>query len=109
MATGLMWFITEPSGTREDAVITGAAMASMGFVVWSVLLSMFGTRFVLIAQYLPDMGYFIAAFYWIKIFRRPVRGIGFKELGIKPEDIRKRMRSYRELADVITETVRKLW
>jgi hypothetical protein len=109
VATGLMWFIAEPAGTREDAVITGAAMDSMGFVAWSVLLSFFGRKFTLIARYLPDVGYFIAAFYWIKIFQRPIQGMGLEELGMEPEEVRKRLRSYRELADLITETVRKLW
>lgn len=109
VAMGLMWFIQEPSGSREDAVITGAAIASMGFVAWVIIRSVFGTRFVFFAQYLPDVGYFLAVFYWIKIFQRPVPEFGFKELGMGPEEIRGEMRRYGELVEKILESVRKLW
>ena len=109
VAMVLMWFIQEPAGSREDAVITGAAIASMGFVAWVVIRSVFGTRFVFFAQYLPDMGYFVAAFYWIRVFRRPVREFGFKELGMGPEDIHKEMHRYGELVEKILQSVRKLW
>jgi hypothetical protein len=103
---GLMWFIQEPAGSQEDAVITGAGIASIAFVVWVITRSLFGTRFISFTQYLPDMGYFIAALYWIKVFQRPVAEFGFKELGIGPEDIRRELRRYRELAEQI---MRKLW
>lgn len=109
VAMGLMWFIQEPSGSREDAVITGASIASIGFVAWVVMRSLFGTRFTFLTQYLPDVGYFVAAFYWIKVFKRPVQEFGFKELGMGPEDIRREMRRYGELTEKILESVRKLW
>lgn len=109
VAMVLMWFIQEPAGSREDAVITGAAIASMGFVAWVIMRSVFGTRFVFFAQYLPDMGYFVAVFYWIRVFKRPVQEYGFKELGMGPEDIRGEMHRYGELVEKILESVRKLW
>ena len=109
VAMGLMWFIQEPTGSREDAVITGAAIASMGFVAWVIVRSLFGTKVAFFAQYLPDMGYFVAAFYWIKVFQRPVAEFGFKELGMGPEDIRREIRRYRELVEQIVQSMRKLW
>jgi len=109
VAMGLMWFIQEPTGSREDGVITGAAIASMGFVAWVIIRSLFGTRFVFFAQYLPDVGYFIAVFYWIKVFQRPVPEFGFKELGMGPEDIRREIRRYGDLVERILASVRKLW
>lgn len=101
LSMGLMWFVQEPVGSQEDAVITGAGIASIAFVAWVITRSLFGTRFISFTQYLPDMGYFIAAFYWIKVFQRPVAEFGFKQLGMGPEGIRRELRRYRELAEQI--------
>lgn len=106
VSAALMRFIDEPSGKREDAVITGAAIASLGFVALVVVRWLFGTRFTFFAQYLPDVGYFIAAFYWIKIFPRPVEEFGFKELGMGPEEIARELSGYREILEWMRS---KLW
>ena len=99
VATALMWTMKEPSGTREDAVITGAAIASLGFVAWAVIRWLFGSRFNFFAQYLPAVGYFIAAFYWIGIFRRPVQEFGFKQLGMEPEEVSREIGQYRKFVE----------
>jgi hypothetical protein len=101
VATVLMWTMKEPSGSREDAVITGAAIASLGFVAWSVILWLLGARFISFVQYLPAVGYFIAAFYWIGIFRRPTEEFGLKELGIQPEQVAKELHGYRKILEWI--------
>jgi hypothetical protein len=106
VAAALMWSIGEPSGSREDAVITGAAVASLGFVAWAVIRWVFGSRFTFFAQYLPAVGYFIAAFYWIKVFPRPIPEFGLKELGMQPEQLAKELRVYREILEWIRS---KLW
>lgn len=106
LSMGLMWFVQEPMGSREDAVVTGCGLASLAVVAYVLSRSFFGTRFTLFTQYLPDMGYFVAAFYWIRVFRRPVQEYGFKELGMGPEDIRREMRRYRELAEQIMRKLR---
>jgi hypothetical protein len=99
VATALMWSIQEPSGSREGAVITGAAVASLGFVALVVIRWVFGTRFTFFAQYLPAVGYFVAAFYWIKVFPRPIEEFGFTELGMQPEQVAKELRGYREVLE----------
>jgi len=106
---GLMWFVQEPMGSREDAVVTGCGIASIAFLAAVLSRSFFGRRFIFFSQYLPDVGYFVAVFYWIRVFKRPVREFGFKELGMGPEDIRREMRRYGELVEKILQSVRKLW
>lgn len=109
VSMGLMWFVQEPMGSREDAVVTGCGIASIASLAAILSRSFFGRRFIIFSQYLPDMGYFVAAFYWIKVFKRPVPEYGFKELGMGPEDIRREMRRYGELVEKILDSVRKLW
>lgn len=101
LSVGLMAFVQEPMGSREDAVVTGCGIASLAFVGNVLIRSFFGTRFTFLSQYLPDMGYFIAAWWWIRIFSRPVQEYGFKELGMGPEDIRRELRNYRESVERI--------
>jgi len=106
LSMGLMWFVQEPMGSREDAVVTGCGIASIAFLAAVLSRSFFGTRFIFFTQYLPDVGYFVAALYWIRVFKRPVQEFGFKELGMGPEDIRREMRRYRELAERIMRKLR---
>jgi hypothetical protein len=102
----LMWAVQEPRGTRESGVVNGCGIASMAFVAHVLSRSFFGTRFTFFTQYLPDVGYFAAAFLWIRVFSRPVEEFGFKELGMGPEDIARELRRYREVAEQI---VRKIY
>jgi hypothetical protein len=101
MSTALMWFVQEPREGREYSVVMGCGFASLAVLAWVLSRSFFGTRFTFFTQYLPDVGYFLAVLWWIKVFLRPVEEFGFKELGIGPEDIAKELRRYRELAERI--------
>lgn len=101
LTMGLMWFVQEPMGGREDAVVTGAGIASLAFVANVLSRSFLGTRYIFLTQYLPDVGYFVAAFLWIRVFSRPVPEFGFKDLGMQPEQIRTKLGRYRELDDRI--------
>ena len=103
----LMWFVQEPMGSREDAVVTGAGLASLAVVAYVLSRSFFGTRFTFFSQYLPDVGYFVVALWWIRVFSRPVAEFGFRELGMGPEDIRRELRRYGELAEKIMQRARK--
>jgi hypothetical protein len=105
----LMKSLEEPPGSREDAVITGTIFPSLGWVCWSLLRSFVTGRWLIVAPYLPDMGYFIAAFTWIKIFARPVPKIGFKDIGMKPWEVRQRMRDFHVIVDYILELLDRLW
>ena len=78
----------------------------MAFVAYVLSRSFFGMRFTFFTQYLPDVGYFAAAFLWIRIFSRRVEEFGFKELGLGPEDIARELRRYREIVERI---VRKIY
>jgi hypothetical protein len=92
--------------TREDAVVTGFGIASVGVLAGVVSFSLFGTKYLFLTKYASSVGYFVAAFWWIWVFSRPVAEFGFKELGMGPEDIAKELRRYRELSE---RMVRKKW
>jgi hypothetical protein len=99
-------FLREPMDTREDAVITGFGLASFGVLAGIINFSLFGTKYLFFTKYAPSVGYFLAIFWWIWVFSRPVTEFGFKELGMGPEDIAKELRRYRELTE---RMMRKRW
>src|SRR5215468_1396516 len=96
LTTILSFLLREPMNTREDAVVTGFGLTSLAFVVYVASFSIFGTKYIFLTKYLPSVGYFLAVFWWIWVFSRPVAEFGFKELGMGPEEIRKELRRYRE-------------
>jgi hypothetical protein len=91
-----MWsfFLEEPINTREDAVVTGFAIASIAFLATTVIASVFGTRYLFFRKYLPSVGYFMAVFWWIRVFSRPNKQTTLKDLGMEPEDVQKELRLY---------------
>ena len=102
LSFGLMWLVGEPTGSGEDAVVTGCGIASLAFIAHVLSRSFFGTRYVLFTQYLPDVGYFIAVLLWISVFRRPEGELGFRQLGLGPEDILRELRRFREFMQRMT-------
>ena len=98
--------VKEPMDTREDAVVTGFALASVGVLVGVISFSLFGKKYLFVTKYASSVGYFLAIFWWIWVFSRPVAEFGFKELGMGPEDIAKELRRYRELTE---RMMRKKW
>lgn len=99
-------FLHEPMNTREDAVVMGFGLASVGVLAGVVSFSLFGTKYLFFTKYASSVGYFVAVFWWIWVFSRPVAEFGFKELGMGPEGIAKELRRYRELTERI---MRKKW
>jgi hypothetical protein len=99
-------FLHEPMDTREDAVVTGFGLASVGVLAGVVSFSLFGTKYLFFTKYASSVGYFLAAFWWIWVFSHPVAEFGFKELGMGPEDIAKELRRYRERTE---RMMRKKW
>jgi hypothetical protein len=95
LTTGL-GLLTKEGITREDAVTVGFGAISIAFVFYVSSFSLFGNKYILLTKYIPSVGYFIAGFWWIYVFSRPVRQFGFEELGMGPEDIRKVLRRYRD-------------
>jgi hypothetical protein len=95
----LVWLLELPNDTRETAVILGIATASGAFLVAVLSRSFFGTKYVRITQFVPDVGYLVAAAIWIKYMLRPEQEFGFKELGITPEQMASELRRYREAAE----------
>jgi hypothetical protein len=102
----LSLLVREPMDTREDAVVTGFALASVGVLAGVISFSLFGTKYLFFTKYASSVGYFLALFWWIWVFSRPVTEFGFKELGMGPEDIAKELRRYRELTE---RMMRKKW
>ena len=94
----LTFLLEEPVGSREDLIVTGFGIASIGVIANVVIRSLFGTKYIFFSIYLPSVGYFVAAFLWIWGFSRPIRELGFKELGVGPEEIARTLRGYREAA-----------
>jgi hypothetical protein len=102
----LMYLLDEPLRTREGSVVIGFGIHSIAFLLWVLSRSLFGTKFAFFTEYLPSVGYFLAASWWIRVFSRPVEEFGFKELGMGPEDIANELSRYRELAE---RMMRKIW
>jgi len=102
----LSLFLHEPMNTREDAVVTGFGLASVGVLAGVVSFSLFGTKYLFFTKYASSVGYFVAVFWWIWVFSHPVAEFGFKELGMGPEDIAKELRRYRERTE---QMMRKKW
>jgi len=101
LTAALSSLLQEPMDTREDAVVSGFGIASICIVASAAAVSLFGTRYLFFAKYAPSVGYFVAAFLWIKVFSRPVTEFGVQELGMGPEEIRQELRRYRDLAERI--------
>lgn len=92
----LSWVLSEPIGFWEDAVLDGFGIISGAFILFAVGASVLGKQFLFFGKYLPSVGYFVAVFWWIRFFSRPLEGPTFEDLGIGPEDMLKLMRRYRE-------------
>jgi hypothetical protein len=97
----LVWMLDLPNGTPETAVMDGCTIASWAFLTWVLSRSFFGEKYTWIMQYVPELGYLLAASIWIKYMSRPEREFGFKELGITPEVMALELRRYREVAERI--------
>lgn len=97
--TAVLSLLMKEGLTREDAVVTGFGVAAGAFLVYLGSLLLFGTKGVFLTKYIPSVGYFVAAFWWIYVFSRPVRQFGFEELGMGPEDIRRALRRSRNLGE----------
>jgi hypothetical protein len=100
------FLLREPMDTREDAVLTGFGLASFGVLAGVINFSLFGTKYLFFTKYAPSVGYFLAVFWWIWVFSRPVAEFGFKQLGMGPQDIAKELRRYREFTG---QMMRKKW
>lgn len=102
----LAWLLELPNDTREMAVMLGIATASAAFLVNVMSRSFFGTKYVLITQFVPDVGYIVAVAIWIKYMLRPEQEFGFKELGVTPEQMALELRRYREAAERLLKVPR---
>lgn len=85
--------------TREAAVIDGCAVASFGSLAWAVIRSLFGTKYSLVTQYFGELAYVLACFLWIKYMSRTETEVGFKELGMSPEQVASELVRYRAAAE----------
>lgn len=95
----LSFFTKEPPDTREDAVVFGFGVAAAAYLAYIVSFSFFGTKYIVFTKYLPSFAYFLAVFWWLWVFSRPIRQFGFRELGMGPEDIRKAIRGFRDFGE----------
>lgn len=94
--TAVLSLLMKEGITREDAVVTGFGAAAGVFLLYLGTFSLFGIKYVFLTKYIPSVGYFVAVFWWIYVFSRPVRKFGFEELGMGPEEIRNALRRYRK-------------
>lgn len=95
----LLWMVSLPRDTREVAVMDGCTIASVAFLVVVVSRSLFGTRYALITQFVPQVGYLIAVWIWIRTLSRPAAQTGFRELGMSPEEMALELQRYRTAAE----------
>jgi hypothetical protein len=101
----LIWFVPESRTSRAEAMVEGATIVSLAWVVWSISFSYFGPGVRPFAQYLPDLGYFVAARYWITAFARPVVKVGFNDIKITPEQAVAILRQDRRAIDEIDRSL----
>jgi hypothetical protein len=94
--TAVLSLLMKEGVTREDSVVTGFGAAAGAFLLYLGTFSLFGQKYIFLTKYIPAVGYFVAAFWWIYVFSRPVRQFGFEELGMGPEEIRNALRRYRD-------------
>lgn len=94
--TAVLSLLMREGITREDSVVTGFGAAAGAFLLYLGTLSLFGAKYNFLTEYIPGVGYFVAVFWWIYVFSRPVKEFGFEELGMGPEEIRNALRRYRE-------------
>ncbi|HEY6252030.1 MAG TPA: hypothetical protein VI685_18900 [Candidatus Angelobacter sp.] len=85
--------------TREDAVVTGFGVASLAFILYVSSFSLLGNKYIFLTKYIPSVGYFVAVFWWIYVFSRPLRQFGFEELGMGPEEIHKALRDSQDFGE----------
>jgi hypothetical protein len=97
--TGVLSALMKEGITREDAVVTGFGAAAATFLLYLGSFSLFGIKYIFLTKYIPAVGYFVAVFWWIYVFSRPVKQFGFKELGMGPEEISKALRLYRDFGE----------
>lgn len=95
----LVWLFALEAHTRETAVINGSAIASGGFLAWSVVRSLFGTKYALIMQYVPELAYLMAAWIWIKYMSVDETQYGFSDIGMTPEQLEVELGRYRQAAE----------
>jgi hypothetical protein len=88
-----------PKGTWEMAVIDGCTITSIAFLVLIGSRSLFGTRFSAVMQYVPEVGYLLAACIWIKFMSASPSEPGFKDLGLTPEQMEGELKRYRKAAE----------
>ncbi|HEY6349665.1 MAG TPA: hypothetical protein VI636_09670 [Candidatus Angelobacter sp.] len=97
--TVILGILMREGTTREDAVVTGFGIAAGGFLLYLGTLSLLGNKYIFLTKYIPSMGYFVAVFWWIYVFSRPVKQFGFEELGMGPDEIREALRRYRRFGE----------
>jgi hypothetical protein len=106
VAVGLLSVVLErlltlPRHTREVAVLDGSTVASAGFLGWAVSRSLFGPRYALSTQYVPEIAYLLACSIWIKYMSRAYQELSFEDLGMTPEHVASELARYRSVAEKI--------
>lgn len=92
LLTTVLSLLAKEGITREDAVVGGFGVASLTFVLYVSSFSVLGNKYIFLTKYIPSVGYFVAVFWWIYVFSRPLSKFGFEELGMGPEEIREELR-----------------
>jgi hypothetical protein len=91
------------STTKEVAVLDGCTIASVAPLITVAIRSVFGLRFSPITQYVPEVGYLLAVWIWIKYMSIPESDSGFTELGLTPEQMSLELARYRKAAERLLE------
>jgi hypothetical protein len=99
LSLAMVWLFQLPTSTREMAVMDGCTILSVATLITVISRSVFGTRFALITQHVPEFGYVLAAIIWIKYMSGPEVEAGFKEVGLSPEAMSLELRRYRKAAE----------
>jgi hypothetical protein len=104
VAITMTYFVEGAWNTRGVYAVIGIGVISFAYVVWSDGLSSFGLAVLFIVKYLPSLGYFFAAIFWIKRFSIPLVQITLQD-GMGPAEVRTELGFLAQTLERIT----KLW
>ena len=105
VAIAMTYFAEDAWDTRGIYAVVGIGIVSLAYVAWSDGLSDFGLPVLFIAKYLPSLGYFFAAIFWIRKFSLPMEQVTLKDLGLSLAEVHERLGLFAR----ILEMIRRLW
>lgn len=98
---GLFWLLAKSLeiGFRRYAfgIMLGFGVSSIGTLIAWITRSVFGTRFDMLASYLPPVAYIFALVFWLHVFMQAEPPEAERSLPLKPEELAEQIRQYTKI------------